>query len=345
LVPKTFCYQEVSSQYASERMDLISSSLDDVERRNSRKIDYTKKPMKGSYPQSVTQTPKNYDNDINRIRTANPFRDITPKEKTSHKNSTIEFGQENSLITYTEPNFMREKGHMHGIFGSITYRPTENKQPETLNEYFTEDSGVNVFKLDAKMSWGRVNYSSSQGTLDSLEDSMFELRGLIGYDFPAKETRFTPYMGLGLRYLKNDLRGTIVQPDLTEAKGYRRSSRYFYLPIGLDTTTMLQNDISLGFNFEYYFLINGKQKSHLEDIDSGFDTLTNGQGTGFGLKSSISFKKDFQNYLLFIEPFYRYWNIADSEISPVYYEEIEVGSGLEPKNNSTEYGFKIGLDF
>lgn len=344
-IPKAYSYQNVSGEYSSERAKLINSSLDDVQRRKDRKIDYTKKPIQGAYPHSVIQRQPEPDKSFQRMRSISPFRSRDQKKNIPLKNTKVEIGQENSSILYTEPNVMQEKGHMHGIYGSVEYRPYENQQAGSLKEFFSEDSNVNVYKLDAKISWGRVNYASSQGTLSKLEDSMFEMRGLIGYDMPISSTLFTPYMGLGLRYLKNDLRGTIVQPDLTEVKGYRRSSRYFYLPIGIDTTTRIKNNVSLGLNFEYDFLINGKQKSHLEDIDSGFETLTNGQGSGFGLKSSLKLSKNCENFELYIEPFYRYWNIADSEISPVIYSDAIAGYGIEPKNNSKEYGFKIGLDF
>jgi len=345
LIPTAYCYQDVAGEYKSDRMNLVNSSLDDVERRKAGKIDYAKKPIRNSYSQPVVQDPSNKNSDLTRFRTPNPYQEIKRQKEAPPKQPTIEFGQENSSINYQEPNVMKEKGHMHGIFGSVVYRPVENKPAESLKDYFSEDSQINVYKLDAKISWGRVNYASSQGTLSKLEDSMFEVRGLIGYDMPIKSTLFTPYMGLGIRNLKNDLRGTIVQPDLTEVKGYRRSSRYLYLPIGIDTRTKMDNDISVGINLEYDFLINGKQKSHLEDIDPDFETLTNGQGNGFGFKSSLSLRKDCQNYNVFIEPFFRYWNIADSEISPVIYTDAIVGYGIEPKNNSKEFGFKIGLDF
>ena len=52
IIPKAYCYRGVSNKYAFDRTKLISSSLDDVERRKAR-IDYTKKPVRSSYPYSV----------------------------------------------------------------------------------------------------------------------------------------------------------------------------------------------------------------------------------------------------------------------------------------------------
>jgi hypothetical protein len=61
------------------------------------------------------------------------------------------------------------------------------------------------------------------------------------------------------------------------------------------------------------------------------------QNTGYGLRLSgkVSKKIDAKTSV-FIEPFIRYWDIANSDIINGY---------LEPKNNTVEYGAKIGVSF
>jgi hypothetical protein len=46
-----------------------------------------------------------------------------------------------------------------------------------------------------------------------------------------------------------------------------------------------------------------------------------------------------------IEPFIRYWSIQESEERDITYSGILIGSGVEPKNYSMEYGVKISVCF
>jgi hypothetical protein len=61
------------------------------------------------------------------------------------------------------------------------------------------------------------------------------------------------------------------------------------------------------------------------------------QNTGYGLRFSgkVSKKIDAKTSV-FIEPFIRYWDIANSDVVSGY---------PEPKNNTLEYGAKIGISF
>ena len=240
------------------------------------------------------------------------------------KNYTLEFGSEVSHIAYKEPGVMEEKGTMYGMDAAFVYRD---------NSF--------VLKADGRFSYGKVDYKNS-GTLDNIDDYMLEFRGLWGRDFSVSETSiFTPYIGIGYRYLNDDLTGATS----TGARGYERESNYYYSPIGIETSTQLTNGWSVGLTVEYDHFWKGVQRSHLSDTGLGLNDVENDQKKGYGCRGSVKFLKKDKNMDFVIEPFIRYWNIKKSEETAITYSGTIVGYGYEPKNNSTEIGCRLALIF
>jgi len=234
-----------------------------------------------------------------------------------------ELGTEISHITYKEPSVMREKGMMYGIVGSYTYH---NKL---------------MLKVEGKGSWGQVDYKNS-GTLGNIDDYTLEFRGLGGYDFSVfTASTLTPYIGIGYRYLNDDMTGTTS----TGALGYERESNYLYSPIGVEVITPLKNDWSIGATAEYDIFWWGKQISHLSDVNSGYNDLENRQNKGYGIRGSIKVQKKLSKLDLVIEPYIRYWNIKKSKDADWTYHGTKIGYGYEPNNNSTEIGCKLAVIF
>ncbi|HDZ76536.1 MAG TPA: hypothetical protein ENH41_00420 [Candidatus Omnitrophica bacterium] len=237
-----------------------------------------------------------------------------------------ELATEISYVTYEEPDVMEEEGLMCGISGIYAY-----------NNNF-------MFKAESKISWGAQDYSStSTGSVDNIDNLMFEVRGLVGRSFDAfSQTSITPYIGFGYRYLNDDSSGMTTS---TGHVGYERESNYYYSPIGIETLTELDNGWLLGFMVEYDIFWKGKQKSHLSDANLGFADLENDQNDGYGIRGSVKFLKKRENTDLLIEPFIKYWDIDKSEEVNVTYSGIIIGRGYEPKNNSTEIGIKVAIRF
>lgn len=239
---------------------------------------------------------------------------------------TWELGTEISHITYEEPGIMNEKGFMYGILGSYAYH-------DNL-----------MLKAEGKFSFGWVDYSSPiSGTVNDIPDYMLEFRGLGGYDFPIlKATILTPYIGLGYRYLNDDLSIAVG--------GYERESSYFYSPIGIETITELDNGWFLGAILEYDYFWRGTQISHLSDVNPGYNNPENEQKAGYGLRGSIKLQKKDK---FVIEPFIRYWNIGRSDNAELKLNGVYIGyvygtnidDVYEPKNNSTEFGIKFAAKF
>lgn len=232
---------------------------------------------------------------------------------------TFELAPEISYIKYEEPGVMKEKGVMYGINGSYTYHNNI------------------MLKAEGRYTSGKVDYDGS-GTINNVDDYMWEFRGLGGYDFLASETSvLTPYIGIGYRYLNDDSSAMISS---TGALGYEREISYLYAPVGVELLTKLQNNWSVGAKLEYDFFLDGTVKSHLGAIPGYYD-IEMDQDDGYGIRAAVRLGRKIGTINLAIEPFIRYWNIKQSKITTA----PDGISWLEPKNKSTEFGLMVAVVF
>ncbi len=238
----------------------------------------------------------------------------------------VELGTEISHIAYEEPDFMKDSGFMYGIIGSYAYH------------------NIIMIKADGRLSYGKMDYSSTgTGEADNIDDYLAETRGVVGYDFLVyKILSITPYMGIGYRYLKDDSSGITTT---TGARGYERESNYIYSPIGLEISVPFANDWQTGTMLEYDYFWWGKQKSHLSDAISGLGDIENKQTRGWGLRGAVKIEKRTKKIDFIIESFARYWSIERSKKANITFAGVAVGYGIEPKNNSIEYGVKLAWRF
>ncbi|MCA9408433.1 MAG: hypothetical protein KC733_07075, partial [Candidatus Omnitrophica bacterium] len=257
---------------------------------------------------------------------------------------SLDFGTEISHITYEEPDVMEEKGIMYGVFGVYTMREDANVKVQSFSDFFSNYVHNRMARVDAKFSAGQVDYESNgTGTIDDIDDYMFEVRGVLGYDFMVgAESLITPYLGVGYRYLTDKLGGKI---STTGHFGYDRETHYLYMPFGLDFLVPLRNSWKVVFNAEYDLFLDGTQESHLEDVSPSLNTLENNQDSGYGVRGSIKFLKTSEDINFFIEPFIRYWNIDESDTATISCGGTPCALGFEPKNESTEAGVKIGINW
>lgn len=234
------------------------------------------------------------------------------------------FGPEMYYVGYREPGVMRETGIMYGLQGSYAYHNNV------------------MLKVEGRGSIGEVDYENS-GTLNNVPDHTFEFRELLGYDFPALEkSTFTPYFGFGYRYLNDDSAGKKTSDG---SSGYGRTNHRIYSPIGLEWTMRMENEWSIGATAEYDLFWWGRQMSYLSDANPSYGDVKNTQKKGYGLRGSVKLQKNTEKIDYIIEPFVRYWNIAQSNNSNVTYAGVIVGTGYEPKNNTTELGVNFGVRF
>lgn len=197
-------------------------------------------------------------------------------------------------------------------------------------------------KADTRYAYGRAKYIGS-GTESNIPYSYYDLRGLFGYDFRFSESGgfvLAPYTGIGYRYLFDNQGGKTS----SGANSYQRSSTYVYLPIGV-THRMKINDIhKLETVFEYDYLIQGTQVSHLSQAASYLPDVTNQQFRGYGLRFSSMYQ--FNEWS--VGPYIHYWNIQNSNAVT---QTITVNNAnyrftaYEPANNTVEAGIKVAYSF
>jgi hypothetical protein len=233
-----------------------------------------------------------------------------------------EVGGQVSNYKYEEPDFMKLEGERVGVVGAYNFT--------TPNLVYG--------RIDGRVSYGKLDYSAANGATSSdIPDWTAEIRAVVGRDYPMGE-RFalSPYIGLGYRYLYNDLRGYSTVGSTTYV-GYRRYSEYWYVPIGLTMRMRAGAQWVFAPTVEYDAFIGGKQTSKLSDTGLGYTDATNRQDEGRGYR--VYLMMEGRNWSF--GPWLHYWNIKDSDVVP-----IGLGSaGLEPANTTTEYGLELRYRF
>lgn len=189
------------------------------------------------------------------------------------------------------------------------------------------------FRIDGRYAYGAFEYEGS-GTADGLPDWILETRGVLGKDFlPRSGVSLSPFVGLGYRYLYNDLRGTTS----TGAVGYQRFSSYVYVPLGLTARFALNGSWVIAPTIEYDFFIQGEQFSQLSDTGLGYADATNTQDKGYGYRVSLMAEKGSWAF----GPWLNYWSIEESDTVPVGFGT----SVFEPQNQTREYGLDVKYRF
>ncbi len=195
-----------------------------------------------------------------------------------------------------------------------------------------------IFRGEMRFAGGAVDYdSNASGSASGEPDWYLETRALLGKDWAVRDTVLSPYAGLGYRYLFNDGRGITN----TGYAGYRRQSNYLYLPIGIIHRMTLNDQARLESTLEYDQLIVGKQYSSLSDTGGGYSDISNNQNSGYGLKLSFMYQKDRWAF----GPFFNYWNISQSDTAILIQYGVPVAIGVEPHNNTVEFGLKASQQF
>ena len=148
-----------------------------------------------------------------------------------------ELGGQIAHYRYLEPDFAKLSGNRAGIVVTGTAVST---------------AGV-FSRFDFRESYGRLKYEGS-GTKDGVPDWILEARVVAGLDWVGHSVSLSPYLGLGYRYLYNDLRGYTS----TGGGGYRRESNYIYAPVGLTARFHLGDRWILAPTFEAEIFTRGR---------------------------------------------------------------------------------------
>jgi hypothetical protein len=248
------------------------------------------------------------------------------------------------------------------------YQEVNDKGEEFMNikgkryglayEYLSRGNASSFWSYQGVISFGYLIYDggSQSGEIkfkvSCREDFYQEHRLLYGFVVSS----VIPYVGLGFRGLFNrindyDLSSPIYikGKEINKIIGYDRYSAYVYIPSGIIFKFDLSEHCNFRLNPEFDLFLVGRQITGL-DVEVNGKCLENPQYGGYGFRVSgrIS-EKIGKNFVLFFEPFVKYWDIDDSEKKYCYVEDTNKKRSrevyFEPKNNTMEYGAKVGITF
>lgn len=246
---------------------------------------------------------------------------------------------------YVEPDVMEQRGVLWGASGSYTYRPNKT---DLLYLH-----SLNMYQMEGMVAAGKFNYEAEAASQAGLQikdkdDFMFELRGILGREYVDGKKIIGLYSGVGYRYLNDDDDGELHIVGSSGFYGYERESNYIYIPIGASLSVPIDRKNSFTIKGEYDAFIFGWQVSHLSDgnpyLSLPNEDVTNDQKRGFGLRGSIQFLHNAERWRFSVEPFFRFWNIEDSEVVRAFVDG-GFSNVLEPENKTFESGVRLGVEF
>ncbi|MBR4592460.1 MAG: hypothetical protein IKO35_04555 [Elusimicrobiaceae bacterium] len=233
---------------------------------------------------------------------------------------SLEVAYETSRYTYREPDGSSPislKGRMQG--GSIRY---ENRLNDS--SYF--------FALDGRWMGGTTDYDGWLMTTpptphqsEDIGDYYYEGRLHLGGVTDLSGSLQLWYgSGLAYRYLKDHMN--------KDPYGYLRESNYIYVPF-TGELRFKGGVWECNLRAELDYLLFGWQNSHM---DTGNLRHEQHEGYGFRLSAKVQVNLDGRKTGIFVEPFYRFWDIQDSESNGHY---------MEPHNTTKEFGLRAGITF
>lgn len=184
---------------------------------------------------------------------------------------------------------------------------------------------------------GDADYRGT-GSMNGKSDLYYENRWGLGKHFVVGRHTLAPDIGLGYRYLFNDLRGVTD----TGAVGYRRESQYLTVRTGLRYIYLLPNSGAIEASVEHDRLIIGRQDTHLSDLEgrgnwTSVPDVVNYQYRGEGWRLSAAYRHG--NWS--VGSYLHLWRIKDSDKEHIRVAKTtgsESWTVWEPRNNTREIG-------
>ena len=202
--------------------------------------------------------------------------------------------------------------------------------------------GGYLFRTRLSTDFGSVDYSSDDGEIENVRQSIGQLELQVARDFPLSHgATVTPFIGLGSRILGDNSGGKETE---TGFLGYDRDIAYAFVPIGAAVTTQLGASNTVTLSAQYNWVVGGDAESKFSDIDPEFPDLKMEIPGGHGLEASAMIGIPVGRTQLRVGPFMRHWNIQQSE-SLTFEEDGEMIELFEPKNRTTELGVRLSLAF
>jgi len=231
-----------------------------------------------------------------------------------------------TYMDYTEPEVdVNIKGPLYGLEGRGIFRV-----PRGLYSAFIFD-----------IAYGTLDYSgytwAGAALTGTTDDWLCNVRYLVGYEFwRIRALGLSGFLGVAFRYWHDRLRG---------ASGYAREISYWYSPLGL-MFSYSRGPWRTDLKMEYDIFWRGKVKSHLSDVDVGFNDPENTQKDGYGWRMELEIAKKLSSRTSFsVTPYWVYWNIDQSDLQVLWYWGFPQTLVYEPANHTYSYGLRLNIIF
>jgi hypothetical protein len=220
-----------------------------------------------------------------------------------------------------------------GTFGGISFG-------------YVETIGSGLF-LRARLStdFGSVDYSSEDGRLDNVSQSIGQLELHLGADIAiGSGATLTPFVGIGSRVLEDKSGGEETELG---ALGYDREISYAYVPVGIAAGLPVGGRAELIISAQYNWVVGGEAKSRFSDLDPEIPNIKLDLDEGHGVEASATLLFPLGNHAIGLGPFVRHWTLERSKSLILTDPE---GSGdriefFEPRNQTTEIGLRLSFSF
>ena len=181
--------------------------------------------------------------DSSAAASANPQNSYAPGEPSGFTSPVLldllrgqewHIGPEVYYYKYKEPSVMKTTGMFYGLVFSSTSRywvPASPQEQPWKSKW--------MGRVEGRFAYGQVDYDGAlmdgtPYTVDNIDDFVWEIRLLMGPDFPQGNHITTPFVGIAYRYLNDD--------SSFDPAGYERESNYVYIPLGIETLAQLNED-------------------------------------------------------------------------------------------------------
>lgn len=258
----------------------------------------------------------------------------------------FEIGPELFHYYYEEPGLMEMDGWLVGLDARFTWISPRLRQIQapssdahTKEQVLLRQQNL-IIHLHGRYAVGETDYDGAlldefmtPYQVSGIDTTTYEVRALAGYAPFVTEHSYTAfYLGFGYRFKDDD--------SSFDPAGYKRESTYRYIPIAIEHHRQMANGQAWSLFVEYDHLTSGEQVSTLPDLPG----IRKQQRSGYGLRAAIAWHGTARHFEWRLEPFIRYWDIADSDSVFLRTREglVEV---LEPANTTLEIGLGTRIVF
>ena len=258
----------------------------------------------------------------------------------------FEIGPELFHYYYEEPGLMDMEGWLVGVDARFTWISPRLRQiqqpgssPDAAPEVILRQQNL-IIHLHGRYAFGKTDYDGAlldefmtPYQINGIDTTTYELRAVAGYaPFVTDQSYTAFFIGFGYRFKDDD--------SSFDPAGYKRESTYRYIPLVIEHHRHMANGLAWSFSIEYDHLTSGEQVSTLPNLPG----INKRQRSGYGLRGAVALHGTTAQFDWRVEPFIRYWDIADSDSVFLRTREgiLEV---FEPANTTLEIGLSTRVVF